>query len=77
MQMEATFQIPIELLLKVVKTMKEANCLRKQPVFELYPGGYWKHHFVCGRNEGKYHNGFGVGHICSKECPLRVPMEEE
>ena len=75
--MEATFQIPIELLLKVVKTMKETNCHRKQPIFELYPDGRWKHHFVCGQNKGKYRNGFGVGHTCTKECPLRVPMEEE
>ena len=75
--MEASFQIPVELLLKVVEKIKKSNCFRKQPIFELYPDGSWNYHFVCGRNKGKYQNGFGLGHTCTKECPLRVPMEVE
>ena len=75
MLMDLVVEIPQKLLIEAVKEIVKAGCKRKQPVFNLFPNGVWKLDFVCGTNRGVgSDNGYGVGHVCSEDCDLRIPL---
>jgi len=78
MLMDVVVEIPMDLLVEAVKEYLEVECKRKQAVFDLFPNGYWRLGFVCGTNRGEgSDNGYGVGHSCSKDCKLRIPLKME
>ena len=75
MMMELVVQIPMKLIHEASEVYKKTGCLRKQAVFNLFPGSIWRLDWVCGTNQGiGSDNGYGVGHHCSEECDLRIHL---
>lgn len=73
MMMHCVVEIPRDVVFKAAEEMNKIPCLRKQPVFDLFPGDYWRANFCCGTNMGiGSDNGYGVGHVCEKNCKLRI-----
>ena len=75
MLMNVIVQPPRQMIVQAFYEMQKIPCLRKQPVFDLWPDGTWRLQWVCGTNQGiGSDNGYGVGHICNKKCALRIDI---
>lgn len=75
MMMDVVVEIPMPLIIEASEKYKKNGCARKQAVFELFPYGEWRYHWCCMTNRGVgSDNGYGVGHSCSEECDLRIPI---
>jgi len=76
MMMDATFQPPMELILKAAEEYKKVGCKRLSATFDLFPYSQWRLSLVCGTHSGAApdDNGYGIGYkgACGKNCKLRV-----